>query len=244
MKQIRISVEKLKIGDNEEWTGLERETHYSKDGLLLYEYRYGHEQERETVYKYNENGQLVSKTIETETGSVMEVSYSYTEDGKISEIRRVIDGGDAVQVERNIWSDDGSECKVIYDEKLSDGTLSSWSYDEKYKGDLLVKSVRHSPDGKVMEIETYSHYPDGTLMEEVLTIISEADGTPVEETVTRSYNRNGELVRVSHPGDEVFEFTYELDEEGNWTGMKIWDHAGTLHEEFVREIAYWDDDEE
>ena len=243
MKQIRISVTRVKPG-KEDFSGKwEKETRYSRDGKIVYEYQYGPDLETESTYAYDHDGLLVSKDTETGIQTKNRRLYSYDPKGRLLKVKSIYDGGASELDSDYKWNEEGTECRVDYCLTKRGEKLSSWYTVDQYKGDLMIKSVKHDMKGRVQEIESFSHYPDGTLLDYVLTTISDPEGNPVEETLIHGYDNAGRLIRSIYPEDEVFEFKYELDSEGNWIHRTEWDQSGKIVDELVRELTYWEEDD-
>ena len=240
MKQIRVSSEKAKLRKDDIWPRWERESRYSKNGLLEYEDTYGPDAITECTFSYREDGLLRYKHTVTGEEDILDTFMEYDDKGRIANVKMVFNEGEATNTSVYNWSEDGQHCTVDVEEVNSSSEKMNWRFEETYKDDLLVKSVRHESDGRISAVDSYAHYPDGTLLEESLTRISGPCEDPVIETVMHSYDHAGRPAWSIYPEDDVLEYTYELDKEGNWISKKVWDHTGALADEIEREIEYWD----
>lgn len=170
---------------------------------------------------YDENNLLFREIKQWDGEDKVTSSFYYNNENKLIHVEMYINWADKVSHERYRYE---NQNEVLVEKYKSDGELNSLTYQE-YENSILQREIIDD-------------------MEKLVTIVYNHDGnktirTESEYNNVEIYDKNGLLLEFSNNEGIISSFSYEFDEQGNWT-KKIEKKYGLFEKEITtREITYY-----
>jgi hypothetical protein len=188
-------------------------------------------------YVFNKDGNLTELQRLDRKGKTERISkYNYDKDGNCMEITTYEDD-EVVQKQVN-RIEKGKLVEVQVFDK--DGELSD-KYQYNYSGDDISSGKVFNSNGK-LNITFKNGYSSGFLN----TQIVKDSLDEIKSILTYERNNEGDIInqKIEYPKDtseNVYTFSYDYDDKGNWLKQYQFDKEGKIEDIIVRNIVYYNE---